>query len=59
MLGPGLLMLVLCVQVSLIGVLKDLSGRFMSSQMIFFSMLLGAGTMGMGSKVTVLSSYLL
>lgn len=31
----------------------------MSSQVIFFSMALGAGTMGVGSQVTVLSSYLL
>ena len=59
MLGPGLLMLLLCLQVSLIGVLKDLSGAFMSGQMIFFSVVLGAGAVGVGGKVMVLSSYLL
>jgi hypothetical protein len=59
MLRPGLLMLVLCLQVRLVGVLKDLSGGFMSGQVIFFSMLPGARTTGMGSQVTVLSSYLL
>jgi hypothetical protein len=31
----------------------------MSGQVIFFSMLPGARTTGMGSQVTVLSSYLL
>jgi hypothetical protein len=59
MLGAGLLMLLLCVQVSLIGVLKVLSGAFMSGQVIFFSVVFGAGTMGVGSKVTVFGSYLL
>jgi hypothetical protein len=59
MLGPGLLMLLLCVQVSLIGVLKGLSGAFMSGQVIFLSVVLGARTMGMGSQVMVLSRNLL
>jgi hypothetical protein len=31
----------------------------MSGQVIFFSMVLGAATMGVGSQVTVLSRYLL
>ena len=31
----------------------------MSGQVILFSVMLGAGPMGVGSKVTVLSSYLL
>ena len=57
--GPGSLMLFLCVQVSLIGVLKGLSGAFMPGQVIFFSVVLGAATMGMGSEVMVLGSYLL
>ena len=57
--GPGLPMLLLCEQVSLIGVLKDLSGAFVSGQVIFFSVVLGAATMGVGSKVLVLGSYLL
>jgi hypothetical protein len=57
--GCGFLMLLLCVQVSLIGVLKGLSGAFMPGQMIFFSVVLRAGTMGVGSKVVVLSRYLL
>jgi hypothetical protein len=57
--GLGLLMLLLCLQVSHIGVLQGLSGVFMSGEVIFFSVVLGAGTMGVGSKVTVLSGYLL
>ena len=59
MLGAGLLMLLLCVQVSLIGVLKVLSGAFMSGQVILFPVVFGAGAMGVGSKVTVFGSYLL
>ena len=57
--GFGLVMLVLCVQVGVVRVLKDLSGAFMSGQVIFRSVVLGAGTMGVGSKVMVLSGYLL
>jgi len=57
--GPGPLMLLLCVQVRRIGVLKALPGAFMSAQVIFFSVVFGAGTMGMGGNVTVLGSYLL
>ena len=52
-------MLLLRVQVSLIGVLKDLSGAFMSGQAIFFSVVLGAGAVRVGRKLMVLSSYLL
>ena len=59
MLGPGRLMLLLRVQVSLIGVLKDLSGAFMSGRAIFFSVVLGAGAVRVGRKLMVLSSYLL
>ena len=59
MAGPGHLMFLLCVQVSLIGVLKQLSGAFMSGQVIFFAVVLRAGTMGVGSKVVVLSGDLL
>jgi hypothetical protein len=57
--GAGLLVLLLRVQVSLIGVLKDLSGAFMAGKVILFSVMLGAGAMRVGSKVMVLSSYLL
>ena len=57
--GPGRLTLHWRVQVSLIGVLKVLSGTFMPGQVVFFSMVLGAATMGVGSQVTVLSRYLL
>jgi hypothetical protein len=56
MLGP---VLILGMQVSLIGVLLGLSGAFMSGQVIFLSVVLGAGTMGMGSEVTVFEGYLL
>ncbi len=59
MLGPGPQMLLLCVQVSLIGVLKALSGAFMSGEVIFFSVVLGTGTMGVGSEVMVLRRDLL
>lgn len=59
LLGPGLLMLLLRDQVGLIGVLKHLSGAFMSGRVNFFSMVLGAGPMGVAGKVMVLSSYLL
>ena len=57
--GAGLLMLLLCVQVRLIGVLKVLPGTFMSGQVILFSVVLGAGAVGVSSKVTVFRSYLL
>ena len=57
--GGGLLMLLLCVQVSHIGVLQGLSGVLMSGEVIFFSVVLGAATMGVGRKVAVLSGYLL
>ncbi len=47
------------LQISPIGVLQGLSGAFMSSQMIFLSVVLGAGTMGMCGIAAVLGSYLL
>ena len=59
MLTPSSLMLVLCVQVSLVGVLKGLSGAFMPRQVILFSVVLGAGTMGMGGAALLLSGDLL
>jgi hypothetical protein len=59
MLGLDILVFFLCVQVSLVGVLQALSGALMSRHVIFFSMLLGTGAMGVGGKVTVFSSYLL
>ena len=59
MLGPDLPMLLLCGEVGLIGVLLELSRAFMSGQAIFFSVVLGAATMGVSGKVPVLSSYLL
>jgi hypothetical protein len=57
--GPGFLMRLLREQVSLIGVLECLSGAFMSGQVVFFSVVLGAGPMCVGSQVAVLSGYLL
>ena len=50
-------MLLLAEDVSLIGMLQRLSRAFMSGQVIFFSVALGAALMGVGSKVTVLSRY--
>ena len=52
-------MLLLAEDESLIGVLQCLSGAFMSGQVILFPGALGAGPMGVGSKVTMLSRYLL
>ena len=59
MLFPGFLMLLLRVQVTLVGVLKVLPGAFMPRHVIFFSVVLGAGAMGVGSKVAVLRGDLL
>ena len=56
MLGP---VLIFGMHVSLVEVLLGLSGAFMSGQVIFFSVVLGACTMGMGSEVTVFEGYLL
>jgi hypothetical protein len=52
-------MVLLAVDESLIGVFQCLSGAFVSGQVVFFSVALGAGPMGVGSKVTMLSRYLL
>jgi hypothetical protein len=52
-------MLLLGLQVSWIRVLKRPSGAFMSGQVIFFSVVLGGGTMGVCGIATVLGSYLL
>ena len=40
-------------------VLLELSRAFVSGQVIFLSVVLGAATMGVSGKVPVLSSYLL
>lgn len=56
---PAPLMLLLAEDVSVIGVLQCLSGAFVSGQVIFLPVVLGAGLMGVGSKVTMLSRYLL
>jgi hypothetical protein len=55
----GLLVYLLRDQVSLIGVLESLPGAFVSGQVVFFAVVLGAGPMGVGSEVTVFGSYLL
>ena len=52
-------MLLLAEDESLIGVLQCLSRAFMSGQVIFFSVVLGTGPMGVGSTVAVLGSDLL
>jgi hypothetical protein len=49
----------LFVQVGVVGVLEAVPGAFVSGQMIFFSVMLAAGTVRVSSKVTVLGSYLL
>jgi hypothetical protein len=59
MLGLGLLMLLLCEQVSLVGMLMNLPRAFMSGQMIFGSVVFRPGQMGVGSQVTMLGSYML
>jgi hypothetical protein len=58
-LDPGHLVLLLCEQVSLIGVLQSLPGAFVTRHVSFFSVALGAAAMGVGGKVTVLGRYLL
>ena len=57
--GSGPLVLFLCDQVGLIGVLAALPGAFISGQVIFFAVMLGAGAMGVGSKVATLGRNLL
>jgi len=57
--APGHPMRFLCVQVSLVRVLKILFGGFVPAQVIFFSMLLGAGAMGVRGKIMMFSGYLL
>ena len=59
MLTPASLMLALCVQISLVGVLEGLSGAFMPGQVIFFSVVLGAAAMGMGRSALLLRGDLL
>jgi hypothetical protein len=59
MFGPVPLVLFLRMQVRRVGVLKILSRAFVPGQVIFFSVVLGAGAMGVGSKVMVLGGYLL
>jgi hypothetical protein len=39
--------------------LKNLSGAFVSGQMIFNAVVFGPGAMGVGSQVMMLGSYLL
>jgi hypothetical protein len=57
--GPVRFVFFLCVKVTLVGVFKVLSGAFVSGRVIFFSMVLGSGTVSVGSKVSVLGGYLL
>ena len=59
MFGPGLLMLFLRMQVSLVGMLEGSSGTFMAGRVIFLPVALGAAAMGVGRKVAVLGGYLL
>ncbi len=58
---PGLssLMLLLAVQVSLIRVLQRLSGTFVSGQVIFLSVVLGAAPMGVSGQIPMFGGYLL
>jgi hypothetical protein len=51
--------LALLLQVSLVGMFLSLPGAFMSAQVVFFSVLLGASTMGMSAKVAAFVGYLL
>jgi hypothetical protein len=59
MFGCARLVLLLRLQVSLVGVFEILAGAFVSGEVVFFSMALGSGAMGVGGKVTVLGGYLL
>jgi hypothetical protein len=57
--GPGVLMLVLYVEVSFIRVFKGQSGVLVSGEVIFLTMMFCAGAMGVSGKVMMLSSYAL
>ena len=57
--GSRPLVLLLCDQVSLIGVLAALSGAFISGQVIFFAVMLGAGAVRMRGNVTAFGCNLL
>ena len=57
--GSCLLVLSLFVQVSGMGVLKIPAGTLMASQVILFSVMLGAGPMGMGGQIVALRCNLL
>jgi hypothetical protein len=57
--GAGLPVPLLCEQVGVVGVLEAVPGGFMPGQVILFSVVLGAGAVGVSSKVTVFRSYLL
>jgi hypothetical protein len=54
--GPGLPVILLGEQVGLVGMLQRLSGTFMSRQVIFFSVVLGAGAMCVAGGVTLFIS---
>ena len=45
--------------VGLIRVFQGLPGAFMSSQVIFFSMVLGGNAVGVGSQIVEFSSFLM
>ncbi len=57
--GFGFLVLLLCMQESLRGVFMRLAGTFMPGQVNFFSVMLGAGTVGMCGGVVEFGGYLL
>jgi hypothetical protein len=59
MFPPCTLMFLLRLQVSMIRMLVGLPGAFMPGKVIFLSVVLGAGTMGMCGIAAVLGSYLL
>jgi hypothetical protein len=58
-LNAGCLVLLLRQAEGLTGVLKLLPGTFMASQVVLFSVVFGAGAMGVDGKVPVLGGYLL
>lgn len=57
--GFGFAMIFLWMQESLCGVLLGLPGDFMPGQVNFFSVMLGAGTVGMCGGVVMFGGYLL
>jgi hypothetical protein len=58
MFDASVLMGLLCVFEGLLGVLKRLPSMFVASQVVFFSMLYGSGTVGVTRTITDFGGFL-